>query len=88
MSISRILKRLIVIILLPPLFYILAFAVRFEVFGYPVRDERHGWLGPRVRGDARCEDIGKVWYYHGDDISDYTGVFWPLCRFWIYANDL
>ena len=84
----RTLKGLIVLISLPLLFYLFAFTVRFEVFGCPVRDDRHGWLGPRVRGDARCEDIGKVWYHHGDDISDYTGVFRPLCRFWVYANGL
>ena len=84
----RILKRLIILILLLPILYVLAFAVRFEVLGYPVRDDRHGWLGPRVRGDVRCEDIGKVWYRQGDDISDYTGVFRPLCRLWVYANDL
>ena len=84
----RILKTLLMIALLPPLLYVVAFAVHFEILGSPVRDDRHGWLGPRVRGDDRCEDIGKVWYRRGDEISDYTGVYAPLCRFWVFANGL
>ena len=83
-----ILKTVCAVILLPPLLYLLAFAVRFDVLGYPVRDDRHGWIGPRVRGDTRCEDIGKVWYRQGDDIAEYEGIFRPLCRFWIFANGL
>ena len=58
----RILRVAFIVVALPLLLYLLAFAWRFEIFGCPVRDEMHGWLGPRVRGDVHCIDIGKVWY--------------------------
>jgi hypothetical protein len=84
----RIGKRVTVIVLILVGVYVGVFAVRFEIFDAPVRNNRHGWLGPRVRGDSRCLDIGKVWYREDDDISDYNGVFRPLCRFWVFANGL
>ena len=53
-----------------------------------MRDNIHGWLGPKVRDDPHCTDIGKVWYRESDDISAYTGSFRPLIVLWLFANDL
>jgi hypothetical protein len=72
----------------PVVLYVGAFSWRFDVLGDPVRNNRYGWLGPQVRGDTHCVDIGKVLYYESDDISPYRGVFQPLCKIWIFMNGL
>jgi hypothetical protein len=67
--------------------YCIAFVWCFEVFGSPVRDNTHGWLGPKIRGDAHVTDIGKVYYREGTDIRYYS-FFFPLCKLWLFANGL
>ena len=67
--------------------YILIFFGRFHVFGSPVRDNEHGWLGPALRGDSQVVDIGKVYYYEGTDFAAYR-TFRPLCRLWIWTQGL
>ncbi len=67
--------------------YFLAFVCRFDVFSSPVRNNRHGWLGPLIRGDTHSIDIGKTYDYESDDLF-YYHVFWPLCKLWILANGL
>ena len=62
--------------------YCWAFICRFEIFSSPVRDDAHGWLGPVLRGDTHCMDIGKIHYYEGTDFSSYR-LFRPLCRTWL-----
>jgi hypothetical protein len=66
--------------------YVITFVWRFDVLGDPVRNNQYGWLGPQVRGDTHCVDIGKVLYYESDDVSSYKGVFRPLCKIWIWLN--
>lgn len=66
--------------------YVAAFVWRFDVLSDPVRNNQNGWLGPQIRGDKYCVDIGKVLYYGSDDISPYRGVFRPLCKVWIWVN--
>jgi hypothetical protein len=64
------------------LFYICAFVWRFDVFGEAVRDNKHGWLGPTIRGDSHTMDIGEVGYYEGTDFSLYR-TYRPLCGLWL-----
>ena len=66
------------------LFYVGSFTCRFEIFGDPVRDNAHGWLGPTIRGDLHTADIGKVGYYEGTDFSLYR-TYRPLCGLWLRA---
>lgn len=66
--------------------YVLAFVCRFDVFSSPVRN-KHGWLGPLIRGDTHSVDIGKTYDYESDDLF-YYHVFWPLCKMWILVNGL
>jgi len=67
--------------------YVVAFIVCFDPLSAPVRDNKHGWLGPLIRGDTRSIDAGKVWIYQSDDLIYYR-VFWPLCKSWIFLNGL
>jgi len=65
-------------------FYICSFACYFDVFGDAVRDNKHGWLGPEIRGNSHTVDIGKVGYYEGIDFSLYQ-KYSPLCRLWLFG---
>jgi hypothetical protein len=47
--------------------YLVAFVCCFDVFSSPVRN-KHGWLGPLIRGDTHSIDIGKAYDYEGDDL--------------------
>ena len=67
--------------------YLVAFVWYFDVFSSPVRNNKHGWLGPLIRGDTHSIDIGKTYDYESDDLF-YYGLFWPLCKLWILANGL
>jgi len=67
--------------------YLGAFIYRFELFSSPVRDDRHGWLGPVIRGDKHTVDIGKAYYYEGTTFSSYK-MFRPLCAAWLWVNGL
>lgn len=64
------------------LVYLAAFMWLFEIFGSPVRDDTHGWLGPAIRGDSHIMDMGKVYYYEGTNFSAYR-TFRPCCRVWL-----
>jgi len=64
------------------LFYVGSFFWRFDVFGDAVRDDKHGWLGPAIRGDSHTVDIGKVLFYEGTDFSLYR-TYRPCCRLWL-----
>jgi hypothetical protein len=68
--------------------YIVSFIAMFEVFGPAVRDDSHGWLGPTPRSKhlkGMMDDIGKVNFYTGTDITLYR-VYRPLCAVWLWAN--
>jgi len=67
------------------LIYLGAFVRKFEIFSGPVRDDKHGWLGPVIRGDLHTVDIGKVYYYEGTSFSSYQ-MFRPLCATWLWVN--
>jgi hypothetical protein len=67
--------------------YFTAFAWCFEVLGSPARDNKHGWLGPRLRGDPHFVDIGKAWDYEGAGFSRYR-TFRPMCQAWLWVNGL
>ncbi len=67
--------------------YLVAFVWCFDVFSSPVRNNQHGWLGPRIRGDPHSIDIGKASDYESGDLFYYR-LFWPLCKIWILANGL
>ena len=67
--------------------YIIAFMWCFDVFSSPVRNNRHGWLGPLMRGDTHSQDVGKVFEYQSEDLSYYR-AFLPLCRLWLIAQGL
>lgn len=62
--------------------YFAAFIWSFEILSSPVRDNKHGWLGPPIRGDVHTIDIGKAYYYEGTDFSAYRR-FQPLCKAWL-----
>jgi hypothetical protein len=66
--------------------YVGAFMVRFDIFSSPVRNA-HGWLGPLIHGDARSQDIGKV-YDYGEGDTFYYQAFWPLCKLWLSVHGL
>jgi hypothetical protein len=67
--------------------YFVAFVWCFDVFSAPVRNNKHGWLGPLIRGDTHSVDIGKAYDYESDDLFYYR-MFWPLCKVWILLNGL
>ena len=67
--------------------YLVAFVWCFDVFSSPVRNDRHGWLGPRIRADTHSIDVGKTYDYESDDLFYYR-LFWPLCKIWILVNGL
>jgi hypothetical protein len=67
--------------------YFVSFVWCFDLFSSPVRNNRHGWLGPLIRGDTHSIDIGKTYDYESDDLF-YYHLFWPLCKLWILANGL
>jgi len=67
--------------------YLVAFVWRFDVFRSPVRNNKHRWLGPLIRGDTHSVDIGKTYDYESDDLFYYR-LFWPLCKVWIFVNGL
>ena len=67
--------------------YLVAFVWRFDVFSSPVRNNKHGWLGPLIRGDTHSVDIGKTYDYKSDELFYYR-LFWPLCKIWILVNGL
>jgi len=60
---------------------------RFDVFSSPVRNDRHGWLGPLIRGDKHSVDIRKTYNYQSDDLLYYR-AFWPLGKIWILMKGL
>jgi hypothetical protein len=41
------------------------------VFSSPVIDNKHGWLGPLIRGNTQSLDIGKTYDYKADDLFYY-----------------
>ena len=67
--------------------YLAAFVWRFDVFSSPVRNDRHGWLGPLIRDDKHSVDIRKTYNYQSDDLLYYR-AFWPLRKIWILMNGL
>jgi len=67
--------------------YVGCFVWRFDIFSAPVRDNEHGWLGPRIRGDSHSVDIGEVYYYEGTDFSLYDR-YSPLCALWLTLQGL
>jgi len=67
--------------------YLVAFVWCFDVFSSPVRNNKHGWLGPLIRDDTYSVDLGKTYNYESDDLFYYR-VFWPLCKIWILVNGL
>ncbi|MGH8102075.1 MAG: hypothetical protein ACREIW_12310 [Chthoniobacterales bacterium] len=67
--------------------YLAAFVWCFDVFSSPVRNDKHGWLGPLIRGDTHSIDIGKTYDYESDDLF-YYHLFWPLCKIWILVSGL
>jgi hypothetical protein len=67
--------------------YLISFVWCFDVFRSPVRNNKHGWLGPLIRGDTHSIDIGNTYDYESDDLSYYR-LFRPLCKAWILANGL
>jgi hypothetical protein len=67
--------------------YVGAFVWRFDVLSSPVRDDKHGWLGPLIRGDVHSRDIGKAYFYESDDVSSYR-TFSPLCKLWLLVQGL
>jgi len=67
--------------------YLVAFVWRFDVFSSPVRNNKHRWLGPLIRGDTHSVDIGKTYDYESDDLFYYR-LFWPLFKVWILVNGL
>ena len=67
--------------------YFAAFVWRFDVFSSPVRNDRHGWLGPLIRGDKHSVDVGKTYNYQSHDLLYYR-AFWPLCKISILMNGL
>jgi len=67
--------------------YFAAFVWCFDVFSSPVRNDRHRWHGPLIRGDTHSVDIGKTYNYESHDLFYYR-VFWPLCKIWILVNGL
>jgi hypothetical protein len=67
--------------------YLVAFVWCFDVFSSPVRNNKHRWLGPLIRGDTHSVDIGKTYEYESDNLFYYR-TFWPLCKVWLHANGL
>ena len=67
--------------------YLVAFVWCFDVFSSPVRNNKHRWFGPLIRGDTHSIDIGKTYDYESDDLFYYR-LFWPLCKIWILVNGL
>jgi hypothetical protein len=65
--------------------YLASFVLFFELTGSPVRNNERGWLGPPIRGHSYLVDIGKVWYYEGNQYSLYN-TYRPLCHIWLYIN--
>jgi hypothetical protein len=68
-------------------YYPAVFVYRFELFGLPVRDNDHGWLGPTPRGTTCARDIGKVNYWECKDISIFEKHYLG-CRIWLWANGI
>jgi hypothetical protein len=50
-------------------YFLSVFVLRFQLLGYPVRNNEHGWLGPTPRSSSCVEDAGKVNYWKCDDVS-------------------
>ena len=67
--------------------YIIGFVWCFDVFSSPVRNNRHGWLGPLIRSDTHSQKVGKVYEYQSEDLFYYR-AFLPLCRLWLIAQGL
>ena len=63
------------------------FIWHFDIFSDPVRDNAHGWLGPKIRGETNAVDIGKVYYFEGTDFSLYD-TYRPLCIVWLRVMGL
>jgi hypothetical protein len=55
----RRLKPIVLAVSLGLVIYVAAFVWNFEMLSNPVRDNKHGWLGPATRGDSHVVDIGK-----------------------------
>jgi len=63
------------------------FTAAFQLFGPPVRDNQHGWLGPTPRGTQCVDDIGKVNYWRCEDVTVFQRHRFG-CRLWLSANGL
>ncbi len=48
--------------------YLVAFVWCFDVFSSPVRNNKHRWFGPLIRGDTHSVDIGKTYEYESDNL--------------------
>jgi hypothetical protein len=59
----------------------------FELFGLPVRNNAHGWLGPTPRSRVCVEEIGKVNYWTCKDIAVFTRHRLG-CWVWLKLNAL
>ncbi len=68
-------------------YWVVAFALTFELLGSPVRSVSRGWLGPPPR-DGRCmENIGKVWEWTCKDIDVFEQHRFGA-RLWLRLNGL
>lgn len=79
-------KKILSLTLLSLVFYLMSFAILFEVFGLPTRTH-NDWLGPKLRFDQSYIDIGGVYEYQQKPTYFHL-AFHPLCRAWLITNDL
>lgn len=63
------------------------FVLTFQMFGYPVRNNEYGWLGPTPRSSPCAEDIGKVNYWKCDDVSIFKKHRFG-CDLWLRLDGL
>jgi hypothetical protein len=83
-------KRLAQSLVLLSAAYCFSFFAFFEIFGPPVRDAPHGWLGPTPRTvipKDQIVDIGEVGFYTGTNTTLYR-IYRPLCVTWLWLNGL
>jgi len=85
---KRWLRRILLAVSLVPVlvlgYWFAEFAATFDLFGYPVRNNQYGWLGPTPHGTRCVSDIGKVHYWECSDISLFEQHQFG-CHVWLHV---
>jgi len=68
-------------------YWAIAFVATFQLFGDPVRDRTHGWLGPTPRDQHCLIDIGKVREWSCPEITPFQRHRLG-CLVWLRLNGL